>query len=180
MKKLLQLRFLAPKFIEWRNGRESWKLGGSRFSISKVWNEIRIRHEQVAWAKLLWSSPSVPRHTYVAWMAIHDRLPTLVILSWCNIHREVFDWDRELHWAVSRCMGKAFISALLRMAWRAHLYFIWVERNKRLYRKQVESPGQVAKNIRETLCIALSRLSNVKDDDVNRALSVNWGLQLFS
>lgn len=73
-KKLLQLSDLAQSFIVWRNDRACWSLSGGK---------IRLRYNHAPWSKFLLTSPSIPKHKFVAWMALNDRLPTLQkISSW--------------------------------------------------------------------------------------------------
>ena len=46
-RKLLQLRNLASRFIEMKNGVEAWKFLGCKYSIKAVWKEIRPKQEKV-------------------------------------------------------------------------------------------------------------------------------------
>ncbi|GKC06684.1 hypothetical protein Tco_0998294, partial [Tanacetum coccineum] len=36
-----------------------------------VWNDIRERNHVVHWAKLVWFSQGIPRHSFMVWLAIH-------------------------------------------------------------------------------------------------------------
>ena len=62
------------------------------------------------------------------------------ILQLCGLHRDVGPWEEELTWAVQRIKGKALISIVLRIAWRAFVYFVWKERNRRLHNELAETP----------------------------------------
>ena len=46
-RKLLQLRNLARRFVELRNGVEVWKFPGCEYSAAAVWKEIRPIQEKV-------------------------------------------------------------------------------------------------------------------------------------
>ncbi|XVF48405.1 hypothetical protein PTKIN_Ptkin03bG0187400 [Pterospermum kingtungense] len=179
IRKLLQLKDLVPFFTEVKDGIATWKLKGTKYSVSQVFDEIRPKLGLVVWSKLLWSSFSIPKHSMIAWMAFHRRLPTLdrlaswgiqvnqlcllcqhemethdhlffgcaysksiwqIILCWCGINRFVFDWHAKLSWSIQKLKGKAFISGVLRLSWRAFIYHIWLERNFRLYKKKSVSP----------------------------------------
>ena len=48
-RKLLQMRSEAFQFVERRNGAESWKFPGEKYSIVAVWNEIRPRQSKTEW-----------------------------------------------------------------------------------------------------------------------------------
>ena len=54
------------------------------------------------------------------------------ILQLCGLRREVHGWAAELNWAVKKLKGRSLVSIILRVAWRAFVYFIWRERNQRL------------------------------------------------
>ena len=73
----MQLRSLAYRFVEWKNGAEVWKFQGSKYSAAAIWNEIRPRRDRREWHQLVWTPLSIPKHVVVSWMAILDRLPTL-------------------------------------------------------------------------------------------------------
>ena len=83
MRKFLQLRIITYNFVEWKDGVEVWKLGGSKYSTIVVWSEIRPKMEKKEWHRLVWSSLCVPKHAVITWMAILDRLPTKDrLISW--------------------------------------------------------------------------------------------------
>ena len=76
-KKLLQLKSLASRFVEWKDGVEVWKFSGSKYYVTKVWEEIRPRQERVDWHRLLWTPFAIPRHIVITWMALLNKLPTM-------------------------------------------------------------------------------------------------------
>ena len=47
------------------------------------------------------------------------------VLKLCNIRREVGSWSEEIHWVVKKMKGRALISLILRIAWRACIYLTW-------------------------------------------------------
>ena len=69
-KKLLQLRDLASRFIEVKNGAEVWKFPESKYSAATIWKEIRQKQDKVPWARFLWSTMVIPKHTFIFWMAL--------------------------------------------------------------------------------------------------------------
>ena len=216
-KKLLQLRVLASRFVEFKNGVEVWKYPGSKYSAATVWKEIRQKQDKVSWARFLWSTMAIPKHTFISWMAILNRLPTMdrlnswgmnvrgtcchcqveeetrdhlffgctyardiwqKILQLCGLHRDVGSWEEELTWAVQRIKGKALISIILRIAWKAFIYFVWKERNRRLHNELAETAMQLLERVKDVVRIKLADLTNVMDDDVNRRLCCKWGLMI--
>ena len=171
-RKLLSLKSLARRFVELKNGAEVWKIPGSKFSVATVWKELRQQHAKVPWHRFLWSSMSIPKHVFISWMALLNRLPTMdrlatwglevrglcyfcqgeletrdhlffgcsyskniwkQILQLCELNREVGFWLSELKCAIHEIKGKALISIILSIAWKALIYHGWCERNRRLH-----------------------------------------------
>ncbi|KAL4304025.1 hypothetical protein GQ457_10G025670 [Hibiscus cannabinus] len=50
------------------------------------------------------------------------------MLRLCCVTREVADWDGELDWAVRMLKGKSLTVAILKLAWSAFVYSMWLER----------------------------------------------------
>ena len=72
--------------------------------------------------------------------------------------------------------GKQLVATLLRVAWKAFIYYIWKERNGRLYGQIMETPMQVFEHIKEAVCIRLAGLPKVGVMHTNRQLCTSWGL----
>ena len=76
-RKILQLRPLAYRFVEWKDEREEWKYKGQKYSVGDVWEEIRHKQDRTVWHRLIWTSLSIPKHAIVSWITILNRLPTM-------------------------------------------------------------------------------------------------------
>ena len=96
----------------------------------------------------------------------------------CELNREVGTWSSELKWALRKIKGKSLISIILSMAWKALVYHVWRERNRRMHNQANETVLQVFECIKKEIRIKLAGLLNVKGDDVNRKLCRNWGLNI--
>ena len=69
--------------MEIRQGVEVWKYSSSKYSVVAVWKELRQTYEKVSWHRFLWRPMAVPKHIFILWMAILNRLPTMDKLkSW--------------------------------------------------------------------------------------------------
>nr|GEZ02384.1 hypothetical protein [Tanacetum cinerariifolium] len=53
-----------------RNGKENM------FSVRQVWKDFNYDETSVDWYKIIWFEKNIPRHAYVVWMAIQNRLST--------------------------------------------------------------------------------------------------------
>ncbi|KAJ9535832.1 hypothetical protein OSB04_un001013 [Centaurea solstitialis] len=53
------------------------------FSVATVWEENFLNFEDKRWHKLIWFSQGVPRHAFILWLAINERLRTLDrLMNW--------------------------------------------------------------------------------------------------
>ena len=93
-----------------------------------------------------------------------------------GIRREVGNWEEELRWAMRKIKGKFLISIVLSTAWKAFIYHVWRERNRRMHLKPLSSAMQILKQIKEEISIRLVGIKKAAVDDVNSMLKENWGL----
>lgn len=58
--------------ILWRscNGKKT------RFKSSTVWNDFRVAHPRVEWCNIVWFSNSIPKHSFILWLAVRGKLLT--------------------------------------------------------------------------------------------------------
>lgn len=47
-----------------------------KFTMSSVWKDVREEIDQVCWKNLVWHSHSIPKHTYILWLAVRKKLCT--------------------------------------------------------------------------------------------------------
>ena len=53
-----------------------WSVSSSgRFSCAATWNELRTKGNEVNWWNLIWYSLNIPRHSFIGWLAILNKLP---------------------------------------------------------------------------------------------------------
>ena len=80
----------------------------------------------------------------------------LGFLDKCGIQRRVDDWSVEFQWAIDRLKGRALLAVILRIAWSAYMYFIWKERNNKIYGRQANTSTAffsfIAEAVRYRLC----------------------------
>ena len=72
----MKLRSFTQEFIEIKDGRERWKSTGEKYRAAEVWSVIRPKKSKVSWHKLVWSTFNIPKHAFITWLAILNRLPT--------------------------------------------------------------------------------------------------------
>ena len=98
------------------------------------------------------------------------------ILILCGLKRATYGWEEELQWAYKNFKGKSLTSIILRSTWSAYIYFVWKERNGRLYKSKEETREQVLEQIKQRTRIRLGGLTNIKLDHINNSLYRAWGL----
>ena len=57
-----------------------------RFSIKVAWEQLRIHRQMVEWHDIMWFKNVVPRHLFLLWMAVQQKLTTQDRLHQFGIH----------------------------------------------------------------------------------------------
>ncbi|XP_077232366.1 uncharacterized protein LOC143869234 [Tasmannia lanceolata] len=66
-----------------------WKPEPSgKFSLKSAWNSIRILRPKAIWAPSIWFKGHVPKHSFIAWQAVQNRLLTRDRLLFLGNSRE--------------------------------------------------------------------------------------------
>ncbi|PWA80172.1 hypothetical protein CTI12_AA200070 [Artemisia annua] len=47
-----------------------------KFTIGSVWNDWKEEGQKVMWSSFVWFSQCIPKHSFILWLAINDRLST--------------------------------------------------------------------------------------------------------
>ena len=93
-----------------------------------------------------------------------------MILSHCGISRVIGRWEEELKWVISCTKVKKLTSAILIVAWRAQIYYLWRERNGRKHGQSGRSPVQIFEQILDDVRTRLAGLRKFNATYVNRQL----------
>ncbi|KAE8729631.1 hypothetical protein F3Y22_tig00003480pilonHSYRG00012 [Hibiscus syriacus] len=75
------------------------------------------------------------------------------ILQRTHLRKPHMSWETQLDWSCREWKGKSLISTVLRIAWNAYIYFIWEERNRRIFQNRNREMEQLLKNIKEQVRI---------------------------
>ncbi|GKD84984.1 reverse transcriptase domain, reverse transcriptase zinc-binding domain protein [Tanacetum coccineum] len=108
------------------------------FSVGVVWNSIRTREVEVEWAKVVWFTHCIHRHAFFLWLVIKQKLKTQDVLR---------QWDVSAtsNLNMFRCLSsksRSVKGVLPKLVLAALVYFIWQERNFRLFQKKKWSKEQ--------------------------------------
>lgn len=88
-------------------------------------------------------------------------------------------WEQELNWAVKNMKGKSLLSIVLRLAWAAFLYHVWLERNCKLHKQIFHTDLQVLEQIQWDVGVKVSQLKNYARNPINLLLLMNWPIADF-
>nr|XP_043625576.1 uncharacterized protein LOC122597001 [Erigeron canadensis] len=123
-----------------------WKeLDGKENVLTRVvWNSIRMKGNEVNWAKVIWNSHSIPRHAFLVWMRIKimAKVPDMTD-SWTGI----------LQWLIVKSNSRSSKNVIGRLLVAATAYFIWQERNNRLFSNHARPLDQLFDLITNTSSI---------------------------
>ena len=86
-------------------------------------------------------------------------------------------WRLELKWVISCTKVKKLTSAILIVAWRAQIYYLWRECNGRKHGQSGRSPVQIFEQILDDVRTRLAGLRKFNATYVNRQLCNRWRIQ---
>ncbi|KAI8532530.1 hypothetical protein RHMOL_Rhmol11G0220700 [Rhododendron molle] len=149
------------------------------------------------WAKIVWFSHNVPRWAFIEWLAFWGRLSTKDRLrSWdllgdttccfCdaqvwshllemnNIDRGVLAFTDEIAWACNHKAGPSLAHLVFRLSLAASVYWIWRERNFRIFQHQRKDARGLSSQIEEEVRACFVSFQGVKKTVVNSRIVQKW------
>ncbi|XP_071729411.1 uncharacterized protein [Rutidosis leptorrhynchoides] len=66
--------------VQWRDCSGNW----IDFSVSVVWDTIRPHAPTIPWCSVIWYSQCIPRHAFIVWLLMGERLKTQDKLKACE------------------------------------------------------------------------------------------------
>ncbi|XP_071738847.1 uncharacterized protein [Rutidosis leptorrhynchoides] len=185
-----------------------------RFSVARVWEAIRPRLTAVAWFRIVWFSQCIPRHAFLVWLLMGERLKTQDKLkSWeihnmqlicplCRLYPDSHDhlffecllarkiWKRMVvstwltaleNWkSICNCMQSSAnrntsSMVVAKLVFGATVYFIWQERNNRLFKKSHRTEVKLLDDI---FCTVRLKLMSIKFKDSAKVERMKMTLQI--
>ncbi|GJW34908.1 hypothetical protein Tco_0057828, partial [Tanacetum coccineum] len=166
----------------WRdlNGKQS------EFSVKCAWEVLRMRGIDVAWFHVVWFAHCIPRHAFHLWLVMQNCLRT---------HDELRQWDITLntdvllyirHLANMEVVNPSIQDILThlqpiarqrtassivgKLLLFASSYYIWIERNNRLFKNAKRSPDELRDSIMVTVRLKLMMFRFKNTTNVTRML----------
>ncbi|PWA54852.1 reverse transcriptase zinc-binding domain-containing protein [Artemisia annua] len=174
-----------------------WKVKEGKFSVKQAYIDLSGEEEMVKWCKPVWFSQNIPKHAFILWLAIQNKLTTQdKIRSWgscdmmvCTLcysdgdsHQHLFfkckyanqfwnkvkdklgiqcdglEWNEIVNWCAELCNGNTIVSVVRRIGLAASVYYIWQERNWRLFKGVQRSTDELISQFNETVKLRLLSL----------------------
>ncbi|XP_020252226.1 uncharacterized protein LOC109829562 [Asparagus officinalis] len=82
------------------------------------------------------------------------------MMEWLGFTWRSCDWDHVMNWFCNNMRGLGFIKKMKRMVLSATIYWIWKERNSRIFQQKCRSPDQIVREVK------LSVLMKVLHEDI--------------
>ncbi|XP_071699071.1 uncharacterized protein [Rutidosis leptorrhynchoides] len=181
---------IKPHIVtDFRDGREElrWLTNEGKkvhFSTHQVWKDLRSNKPKVVWHHIVWFKFFEPKHAFILWLAILNRLSTqdrMQMSIWVGMKRKMIfkGLPNQLN-GIVECLAKYPYSNKIwctvnRIMLAACVYFVWNERNCRLFRNQKRSADVLCTAIEGFIQMKLLTLK-VKDSDHTRMVARVWSL----
>ncbi|KAG7532682.1 Aldehyde dehydrogenase domain [Arabidopsis thaliana x Arabidopsis arenosa] len=150
---------LDSDFYLWRNSLSD---APGNFSSSKTWASLHPHSsEQVSWFKSVWFSQRIPKHAFILWVTLRDRLTTRDRLRSWGLSVPVFLLHLSL---MILCDGSSHLlptpelNIICKLIFQAVVYIIWKERNSRVHSNIAKSSALLVKEIQVTIRAKLAGL----------------------
>ncbi|XP_020262762.1 uncharacterized protein LOC109838753 [Asparagus officinalis] len=166
-RQLLKVRDMAlSKFGDRNNlqrAMENCHVNG-KLQISAIYNALTLSATYATWSDTIWRGLHYPKHSVILWLITLSRLLTkdrLCKIGMLNENRyyswRSCNWDQVMNWYSTNLKGKGFMKKMKRMTLSATVYWIWKERNLRIFQGKLHTPAQLVREVKTTI---LSKVLN--------------------
>ncbi|XP_022014769.1 uncharacterized protein LOC110914278 [Helianthus annuus] len=160
----MQLNPAKQDRLLWKDGTDL-----AEFSSSNVWHSVRYKEPEVNWCNIVWFSQCIPRHAFMVWLVMKVRHK--VGMSSVNPK-----WRDIVDWLLARARSKSVAVYVAKLVVAAGSYFIWQERNNRLFKNQLRPPEMVSEVILKTVRYKLMG-AKLKNTVKVRKLLEDWDIR---
>ncbi|XP_020260934.1 uncharacterized protein LOC109837204 [Asparagus officinalis] len=171
--------------------------------LYKILSPINV-NVSVPWADTVWESSNLPKHSFILWLAIQNRLLTKDrllkrgviqsnhcslceggseshkhlyfdcsfsmtvwngVMEWLKFSWRTCDWRLLLDWYCNSLKVKGSKLKVKRMAIAAVVYYIWKERNERIFKLKSRCSSQIIRDIKVDLYTAILNKPSLPNED---------------
>ncbi|GKE70448.1 putative reverse transcriptase domain-containing protein, partial [Tanacetum coccineum] len=145
--------------IRWRDGNGNV----TSFSVKCAWEALLPQGVEVPWYSIVWFSHCIPRYAFHMWLIMRRSLKTQDKLrSWDSLLRHLAGMERVapvlediIAWLLPIGAKRSFNSVVGKLLFAATTYFIWSERNNRLFKNQRRTPEDIRDLVMVTVRLKL-------------------------
>ncbi|GJV90083.1 RNA-directed DNA polymerase, eukaryota, reverse transcriptase zinc-binding domain protein [Tanacetum coccineum] len=152
-----------------------------KFNTKQTWEDLRFNWPIVNWSNVVWFNQLIPRQAFILWMAVQDKLLT---------QDKVEKWDHKVSFKMKMHIKLSdIVSSLARrkgvnnignvvdkLVLAATVYFIWQERNYRLFKGEKRSEEMILTIIGDSVRSKLM-IIKVKQTLRTNDIAKKWDLQ---
>ncbi|XP_071712926.1 uncharacterized protein [Rutidosis leptorrhynchoides] len=159
--------------LEW-HGREGLiKI----FSVCHVYETIRPTGNIVYWFEVVWHSNCIPRHAFILWLLMKQKLKTQDKLKDWEIRPDQnHDWSIVATYIVGLVAKKSGAVLVAKLLFAAAVYFIWQEKNFRLFNHKRRSAKELFGVIYYSVRLKLLSV-HFKESHQIQQLRIAWQLE---
>ncbi|GJQ99712.1 RNA-directed DNA polymerase, eukaryota, reverse transcriptase zinc-binding domain protein [Tanacetum coccineum] len=160
-----------------KNGKER------PFSVKYVWKDLNCDESKVEWYKIVWFNKYILRHAFVLWMAIQNRLSTqdrVAVWKTNELQRLLsvsmsFSW-RNIVEELQRLPNNNNIWRIVKkLMFGAVVYYIWQERNNRVFREEKRDEKTLVQAIKEIIQLRITGFE-MKESKAVREVEARWNV----
>ncbi|XP_071695806.1 uncharacterized protein [Rutidosis leptorrhynchoides] len=147
------------------------------FSVNQVWKDLKCNNNVVGWHHVVWFKAFNPKHAIILWMAILGSLKVwnkikakLIFRGLSNSLQSIIDDMAQYPYTNN------IWNIINRLVIAACVYFLWIERNLRLFQQKKRSIDEVWEGITKFIRLKLVSLKVKCSGAVIKAASI-WNLQ---
>ncbi|KAH0657334.1 hypothetical protein KY285_032216 [Solanum tuberosum] len=158
---MVQRILKVHKYLQEAGYSEQDMINKDKYSINEVYKQMRGSMERVEWRKLVWANLGAPKWLFILYIALNRRLLTKgrlaqwglteevwsKLLGWQGIQRQIMNWQEEIRRAVRNMKGKNSKMKVYKMTMAGALYWLWRERNGRLFQKKQRTPESIVQQV---------------------------------
>ncbi|PWA66953.1 Phytosulfokine [Artemisia annua] len=160
----------------WRSGTGN----DGAFSVKQTYCDLSVEEETVKWSKLVWFSQNIPKHVFIMWLAIQNKLITQVkIRNWGSYDMMcvIMDWNDLVNWCTRLYNSNSIGSVVRRIGLAASVYYILQEMIWRMFKGVHRSIDELFSQLCETVKVRLLSLK-VKPSNVFLKVQNEWNITL--
>ncbi|XP_076957147.1 uncharacterized protein LOC143632543 [Bidens hawaiensis] len=213
--------FEPPRLWVDKQDATEWKANNGQlvvFSTSQAFVDICGASPEMSWHKMIWFTQNIPRHAFILWLAVKERLLTQDRLwrwerntdnlkcAFCDSQRDshahlffecefpnriwsevkkIADlgrppavWSECVHYLGALPTNPSIKSIIWRLLLGATVYFIWQEKNLRLFQNGKRKWEEVFELIKEEVKLRLWGLK-IRDTKGSIEASKIWGFEVI-